>query len=298
MPSLIPHRLGGVVAPAFLIAGPGSFPGSPAIAGHLVVWTNTPPGRQAGRLPGSDIHGKDLSTGRLFRVTSLGTAAGRPAISGPVVVWVDCRHCVTGHGLGYRETQIYGKDLTTGRTFPVAAQPRDQAAPAISGHIAVWQESHGDTADIFGEDLSTGRLFPIALHSGPSDVLQRPIVSGHWVVWVDWNGGPEPATVAGKDLATGRRLPITMIPYGHFNPQFGPDVALSGHIVVWAAAKRATFGSMNYDIYGMDLATGRRFPVTSEPHDQILPAISGTIVVWDDARGGRWAIQGAHLPLM
>ncbi|HVC82639.1 MAG TPA: hypothetical protein VNL35_19295 [Chloroflexota bacterium] len=66
---------------------------------------------------------------------------------------------------------------------------------------------------------------------------------------------------------------------GIFNPQFGPDVALSGHVVVWDAAERAMFGSMNYDIYGMDLVTGRRFPMTSDPRDQILPAISGTTVV-------------------
>ena len=335
---LIPHRFSGAGAQTFLVASPGSFPGSPAIAGHLVVWTSSPPGWQARRLPGSAIYGKDLSTGRRFRVTGQGTAVGRPAISGAVVVWVDCRHCTAGHGLGYRETEIYGKDLATGRTFPVAAQPGDQAAPAISpsivvwqerrdghtaiqgknlatgwrfrvgrqsgdqaapsisGHIVVWQERLGDTADIFGEDLSTGRLFPVALHAGASDVLRDPIISGHWVVWVDWNGGDEPATVVSMDLTIGRSLPITTIPYGHFNPQLGPDIALSGHIVVWDAAERAAFGNTNYDIHGMDLATGRRFQVTSDPHDQILPAISGTTVVWDDARGGRWAIYGTHLP--
>ena len=42
----------------------------------------------------------------------------------------------------------------------------------------------------------------------------------------------------------------------------------------------------NWDIYMYDVSTGVEQQITSDPTDQILPAIYSNTVVWQDARNG------------
>jgi beta propeller repeat protein len=56
-----------------------------------------------------------------------------------------------------------------------------------------------------------------------------------------------------------------------------PDV--SGNIIVWGDNRNG-----NWDIYAYDLASGKEFPVCTDPGPQDNPKISGNMIVWDDWR--------------
>ncbi|HPO70993.1 MAG TPA: hypothetical protein PKV53_11905, partial [Anaerohalosphaeraceae bacterium] len=51
------------------------------------------------------------------------------------------------------------------------------------------------------------------------------------------------------------------------------------HLVVWQDNRNG-----NWDIYGYNLITRQEFAITDDPADQIHPAVSGTLVVWEDYR--------------
>ena len=70
--------------------------------------------------------------------------------------------------------------------------------------------------------------------------------------------------------------------------QFNPTV--SGTLVV-AQQKDAS----GWNLYGYDLVTHEKFPVCVQPGDQKFPAISGTTVVWQDARSGSADVYGATI---
>ncbi len=61
----------------------------PAIGGNTVVWFDGRPGTPHGRIPGIDIYGRSLRTGREFRVTSSPTVddASSLMLSGQTVLW-------------------------------------------------------------------------------------------------------------------------------------------------------------------------------------------------------------------
>lgn len=60
----------------------------------------------------------------------------------------------------------------------------------------------------------------------------------------------------------------------------GPEI--SGDIAVWGDGRNG--GAYDSDIYACDLATGREFPICTEPHRQWRPSVSNGIVVWKDER--------------
>ena len=75
--------------------------------------------------------------------------------------------------------------------------------------------------------------------------------------------------------ATAQPAPFTTIflttSHGAKNP------STSSRYVVWQDRRNG-----NWDIYAYDLVDGVEFQVTRDPHDQIFPSISGTVVVWED----------------
>ncbi len=73
----------------------------PAISGDTVVWFDGRRGSPLGRIPGIDIYGRSLRTGREFRVTSSPTAdyASSLMVSGQTVVWDDC--ATAGRSMDY-----------------------------------------------------------------------------------------------------------------------------------------------------------------------------------------------------
>jgi len=107
---------------------------SPSIDANTVVWLDGRPGHKqvVTGISATNVYGKNLISGRQYRITASPTAVGRPAISGDVIAWQDCRECRhVQDPVGYTGSRIFVKNLLSGRTFTVARQSQDQAAPAL-----------------------------------------------------------------------------------------------------------------------------------------------------------------------
>ena len=52
-------------------------------------------------------------------------------------------------------------------------------------------------------------------------------------------------------------------------------------VVVWSDDRNG-----NWDIYGLNLATGKEFPICTHPADQFQPHIYGNTIIWRDDRNG------------
>ena len=101
-----------------------------------------------------------------------------------LVVWED-------HRAG--NADIYGYDVTTGKSFVVCDQAAQQVAPRISGDWVVWQDDRNGNWDIYGAtidaaDDTVGPATPICdeVHD-----QTQPDVSGDTVVWTDARYGDE-----------------------------------------------------------------------------------------------------------
>jgi beta propeller repeat protein len=143
---------------------------------------------------------------------------------------------------------------------------------------------------------------PIVVHefpiSRPGSNAQTPAVSGKLVVWWQWRSvGYSRGDIYGKDLATGRMFSVTTKGTVISAP------AISGHIVVWQDCRSCTVtrDAMGYvifhnaKIYGKDISTGREFLVATPAPQHPRPAISGSIVIWQDRLNGRNGIRGKDL---
>ncbi len=314
----------GIEAIGFPIAtSPGSH-GWSDISGNIVVWTDEGP-----NVTIHDIVAHDLATKTEFQVTRSGKAtSGR--VSGNFVVWVDNR---SGN------LDIYGMDLRTREEFPIATGPAEQNEPRIDGNTVLWTERSDGKSNVLAYDLITKKQFRVSERErnrgaadisgdivvwveqgdtyGRSNIIARnlktgeessvrisgqeigyPRISGNFVVWHE-KRDPIGYHVFAYDLSARREFKVG-----------SPDrlilqqwPAISGNIVVWEDSRNNPDGPRgifwNSGIYGFDLATGEEFPVTTTPGIHRQPAISGDVVIWQDARGfvggGDQHIYGARL---
>lgn len=263
----------------------------PAISGTTVVWADCRACYSTSSLPpfgNVRIYARDLASGRASPVAPQGgLQQWSPALSGHLVIWSQEGGCHPG---------LYATNLATGRHVFVAP---GVGAAAVSGQTVAWLAKHNATWTIDGKNLITGRAFSTPLYAAgdPAHVPSDLLLDGHLAIWTDWQ--PDHSVVIlGKDLATGRFSRVATIPEGHYNPQYGPHVALSGTLVAWDQAQNRLWPTApNFDIYAHDLRSGRTVRVTTERHDQLWPAISGATIVWEDARTGAWSVRGATLAL-
>ncbi|GAF88881.1 unnamed protein product, partial [marine sediment metagenome] len=235
-----------------------------------------------------DIYGYNLATEEEFAICTDPANQTSPAVSGDIVVWRDERNDYTEGGFAYNNIDIYGYNLSTQTEFPVCTAPGNQITPAISGDIVVWTDARANSfsRDIYGYNLSTATEFLICTNP---DYQERPSISGDIVVWGDWRN----AGVYGYYLSTGTEFPIVGNASSH------PYPAISGDIVVWLDPRlgytTAWEGYELHNIYGYNLATEEEFAICTNPDGQVVPAISGDIVVWSDSRNGNSDIYGARL---
>jgi beta propeller repeat protein len=266
----------------FCIAGGHDRLGNPALSGKEVVWLARRGQRVDIHGQRVDIHGQSLAIGRSFVVTTSGTVAtglGGPAVSGRRVVWVDCRLCIKAAGLpGFRNTGVYLRALPAGHERLLSPPGQDPYAPAVSGSTVVWVGHHQRKTDIYGRNLANSRLFRVST----SGTAGPPAISGTVVVWQDRRSGDW--DIYGKDLRTNREF-IVARHRGRGNYLEKP--AVSGRIVVWTSWR----SDQSVAIDGVDLSTHHRFTVSVIPPDHYNPqlgptvAISGRVVVWDQAKG-------------
>jgi len=235
--------------------------------GMLVSAERSEDGRQG-------IFGYLLTDESRFTIAPLGSGASfyrtQPRISGSLVVWMEGTNLDTG-------MDLYARDLSTGRTFPICTNPAQQQWPAVSGNIVVWADARnrGGSSlplfDLYGYDASAGREFRITRQP---EVVGAPAISGTTVVW--WAQRDHEYRLLAYDITTGQETVIANL---GFEQPGGVDI--DSDIVVWSA-RPGPWG--DYDIYGYDLAKGVSFTISRAIGDQTEPRISGRVVVWTDAR--------------
>ncbi len=326
--------------PVLLAPGNQTFP---SIDANTVVWLDGRPGQKqvVAGISATNVYGKNLISGRQYRITASPTAVGRPAISGEFVAWQDCRDCrQVQDPVGYTGSRIVVKNLRSGRTFTVAHHSQDQAAPVVSGGLLVWEDRLNGVWSIYGRDLVTGREFQVArtrvMISSPSisgnlivwrdrerrgrdailgknvvtgktflvvraqahTVLSDPMISKNRVIWSSGDSTNNAVSIEGKNLATGASFQVVMIPSGQYNPEFGPNQAISGTIVTWQVTSRILSPSHpDYEVMAYDLSTHQHLRISRSGYSDESPSVSGRTLVWAQSRRNAkdWRYLSSHI---
>ena len=257
----------------FVVADGPLYQDSPAIHNGTVIWNHWIPGSDF-----VDIRGRHLPGAAAFTVTEAPAHRSAQAINGDVVVWHDNREgtfSIFGRRLSepagsdfrispvtaYEQTfpdvsgdtavwmsfqepgdqgNIYGRNLTTGVTFPITTHPAYQLFPAISGDHVVWQDWRNGRPRIYARNLLTNEEFPISADSLSQSFDQsEPAIDGSVVVWMDTRNGSW--DVWARDLRGGPEYPVTSTLN---QDEMWPDI--SGNVVVWQTSVTST----RNDIYG------------------------------------------------
>jgi beta propeller repeat protein len=156
---------------------------------------------------------------------------------------------------------------------------------AISGDVAVFDDTVNGNSDIYGHDLSTRTGFRITDQAARQEF---PDISGDTIVWMDQRNGNW--DIYGYDLGEDCEFQVT----SHAADQKWP--VIDGNTVVWVDWRNGGEPLYGYDLYGYDLASGTEVRISgrSVPIGPCL-AISGNVVVWSDRRYGGWDIYGYDL---
>jgi hypothetical protein len=204
-------------------------------------------------------------------------------VSKGTVLWDDCRHCRQVNGLpGYAGDQLFMRNLATGREFALPLRAYGQLGPWLLAGLTVWGKPRaGGSVAFYAADTVNGRTRSVAVDPALRGALSR---RDHLVVWRDGYD------IKGGDLLTGRAFIVARHVAGD-----GPltDPVVSGRRVIWTRWPHQ--GSVSID--GVDLASGRRFHVTTLPTNHYNPqfgpdkTIRGTAVVWVQTRN---PISSAH----
>jgi len=244
----------------------------PEIAASMVVWTDN----RNGNL---DIYGKNLSTGKNYAVCTNTAQQDNPAItrwvtdSGAVdyvAVWVDKRNHTGGES-----SDIYGRDITTGRNFVVARTATIKWYPEIAGHWVIWVEADSAAGPyrIKARDLDAAKTYKIATSNvlSPVSVDSRTVGSHSYSTAVYTSGKGD---ISGRNLPAG--APFIVSQRSTF--EWMPDIS-HNRVVWWETGGR---------IMQRNLKTNARTFV----HNGSRPRIDGSLVTWDGGgHGGEFVIS-------
>lgn len=235
---------------------------APAIDGSKVVWYDD---RTQGP---TDVWGFDFATNQAFQVTSHPVAQFISDVGGDIVAYEDNRNGTW---------DIYATRLSTGVEFVVATGPNHQRYPRVWGDYIVYQD---ETSDYFQSDVYLYQIssaVTTALAVAPS-YQGRPDIDDGRIVWTDWRTGKWQLAV--HEIASGATTFRSIDCDDACRPR------IDGHEVVWNGWR-----SGNYDIYLLDILTGDERVVYAAPGDQRFPAISESLIVWqDEATYGNWNV--------
>ncbi|MBA2442069.1 MAG: hypothetical protein H0V53_06640 [Rubrobacter sp.] len=205
-----------------------------------------------------------------FPVADTSSHQKSPGIGGNTVVWEDDRDNVSN---------IYGKNLDTGQEFLVATGVSIKRKPVTNGNFVVWEDNRSGDSDIYGYDLAAQQEFLVA--SGPGD-QRKPAINGNTVVWEDNRSGSG-WEIYSYDLSSRQESPVAT---GAGNKT---NVSVGDKFVVWQDDRDGS-----PDIYAKNLETGEEIRVTTNASSE-APAVSGSIVVWQQADAGNFNIFGRDL---
>ena len=228
---------------------------SPDIDGDRIVWTDTRNFYSGTQF--NDIYGYTISTGTEFPVSTGPWGQGSNVIDGDIVLWTDQRN---------GNWNVWGYDLSLSTEFPVTQANEGQRHPiGANGNVAVflYQFDQPENASTYGYNLSTVEIFLIGTNRYPCDI------SGNTVVLQNYAD----ESLYRYDLNTQTEVRITgAVGMPHGSSRINEE----GKFIVWQDNRNG-----DWDILGYDLSTETEFPIATGLGDQIAPAISGNVVVWE-----------------
>jgi beta propeller repeat protein len=238
-------------------------------------------------LPGP-VGGTDRAIAHGF-LSPLQTSLSPAWVDGDTLYWVSRRAPDFDAGPG--DVTVFARDVTGGEPFALDTHRSAKLQPTSSQGLVAWLDDRDGQPAIYAYDLGTRTERRIAvigdrraaweapLATDPATAhLGEPAVDGSRVVWTD-----EAGDVRGYDLASGSPFGVATQSWGEREP------AISGDTVVWSDGRGTTWGIfgtyMNgWEIWARDLVTWQPVPICEAPGDQVAPAISGSVIVWQDGR--------------
>jgi len=175
--------------------------------------------------------------------------------------------------------------------FQITTDTSNQYHPRIYGDTVVWHDERKGDWDIYVYNISIGKEFQVT--SNESDQL-FPAIYEDTIVWYDRRKG-DSCYIYGYNLYTKREFSVTDVEirieevYSGLKP-LEPYLAIYEDIVVWQDYRNG-----DWDIYGYNLSTEKKFPIAIERGDQFHVAIYKDVVVWGDNRNGNWDIYGYNI---
>jgi len=143
--------------------------------------------------------------------------------------------------------------------------------PATDGSLVVWADSRSGDWDIYAYDLDEEKESAVRVAAGDQT---DPVVACGQVYWVDRSGAAP--VVWTLDPETDVAVAVS---------EAGADQLAAGERwVVWSQATPE-----GRDIVALDRESGATFVVCAAEGDQIHPAASDALIVWEDHRGGEEA---------
>ncbi len=210
-----------------------------------------------------------------IRVTTNSEYQIKPAVSGNRIVWQDERNR-SGLFINY-DTYMY--TLPSGPEQRINTNTKDQSNPFIWENIIVWDDLRNGNRDIYMYDINTTLETQVTTNAEYQDY---PAVSDSVIVWRDRrNGDSWEYDIYMYDMHNGSEARVSTETSSMQDA--GPRI--SGHKVVWSQYS----GSSN-SIFFMDLDSGNREQLTSDPYDQYAPDIHGDSVVWLEYRNGSYSL--------
>jgi beta propeller repeat protein len=220
------------------------------------------------------------------RVSSEGGFASDPSISGDLVAWQSERLVLDDPNdppdpLPEQGLNLFLTDLRDGREHVLAASPRNETFPSLSGERVVWQEFDGfESRGFFGcrFDRKHGRCHRLPVRTG-GELRTPPIVSGARLVWSQDDGTGE-LDILGCALRGFAQHCAPRVIAPHPVSQILPD--LDGDRVVWMDG-RDGFPNVWSCLFDASGACPER-ALAPERDFQFEPRVSGELVVWLDGR--------------
>jgi len=151
----------------------------------------------------------------------------------------------------------------------------DTFDPAVCAGLVVWTDMRNGNPDIYGRDLAGGQEFPIATTPATE---AYPDCDGSRVVYMSTSAttGVDILHVRSHERCDHNGVGATL---ERMDPR---HLRQPGGLAGWPGQGQP---GATIQIFGTDLDTGAPITVASGSGHQLTPDISGTIVVWEDARG-------------
>jgi hypothetical protein len=182
------------------------------------------------------------------------------------------------------EGGLFVLDLAKNTRTDIAYSDRVEV-DSLTGNILLFRPSL-QLSSVFGVDLASARrdVVPVLAFPpgtpGPSRPIYNTAVADKWLIWSDIRGQ---RTMQVKDLSP--LLNNRTAPLLPFSGKIQSMAAGSDRYVVWAESDPATSGGPvpgTSDIKAFDLWTNTPVTVTTDAGDQIYPAASGSLGLWQN----------------